>query len=76
LWQVERDTTLALRVAGPSAGPSVDDVAADAAPPMAISADPVAEYEPFEHEPFPLTEPPPPCNEDFSAIETETARAA
>jgi hypothetical protein len=76
LWQVERYATLALRVAGPSAGPGVDDVAAEAASTTAAGADPVAEYEPFEHEPFPLAEPPPPSNEDFSTIDSETARAA
>jgi hypothetical protein len=76
LWQVERDATLALRVAGPSAGAGADDVAFEAAPTTAILTDPTAEYEPFEHEPFPLAEPPPPSNEDFSAIDTETARAA
>jgi hypothetical protein len=76
LWQVERDATLALRVTGPSAGASADDVAAEAAQTAAVSADPVAEYEPFDHEPFPLAEPPPPSNEDFSEVDTETARAA
>ncbi len=76
LWQVERDATLALRVAGPSAGSSPDDVDPHAAPTTIASTEPVAEYEPFETEPFPLAEPPQPSNEDFTMVAIETVRAA
>jgi hypothetical protein len=76
LWQVERDAPLALRVGGPLASAGPADLAAEPAPTTTASADPVAEYEPFENEPFPLAEPPQPSNEDFTAAVVDTARAA
>jgi hypothetical protein len=76
LWQVERGTAAALQFARPRAATSPDEIDAESVPTAAISADPTAEYEPFEHEPFPLAEPPQPSNEDFATIDVDDARAA
>jgi hypothetical protein len=77
LWQVERETTKALQFARPRPAASPDDADDEAVPTAAAIADPTAEYEPFENEPFPLAEPPQPSNEDFATVEVvEGARAA
>jgi hypothetical protein len=76
LWQVERGPAAALQFARPLAATSLGEIDAEAVPTATISADPTAEYEPFEHEPFPLAEPPQPSNEDIATVDIEDARAA
>ena len=79
VWQIEHDARPALAGSPPESG--ADDVAAATPLPPVRYADPVAEYEPFEHEPFPLGEKPPqPSNEDVSEADSgaagEAAKAA
>lgn len=74
LWRVERDATAALQFGRPLA--ASDDIDAEPMPAAALAADPTAEYEPFENEPFPLAEPPQPSNEDFATSDDDAARAA
>ena len=77
LWEVEREQTAALQFARPLAAPGPDVLDAEVVPTAGAPAEPTAEYEPFENEPFPLTEPPQPSNEDFAAVDgVEGARAA
>lgn len=78
VWQIEHD---APPVAGSPAESRPDGVAAATPLPAVLYSDPVAEYEPFEHEPFPLGEKPPqPSNEDVSEADSgaagEAAKAA
>jgi hypothetical protein len=74
VWQIEHD---APPVAGSSAEPRPEGVAAATPLPAVLYSDPVAEYEPFEHEPFPLGEKPPqPSNEDVSDADPDAAREA
>jgi hypothetical protein len=78
VWQIEHD---APPVAGSPAESWPDGVAAATPLPAVLYNDPVAEYEPFEHEPFPLGEKPPqPSNEDVAEADPgaagEAAKAA
>lgn len=76
LWQVERQATAALQFVRPLAGKTPDVPDTEAVSSGAASADPTAEYEPFETEPFPLAEPPQPSNEDFAPVTVETVEAS
>jgi len=76
LWRVEREATAALQFGRPLTATTPIDIDAEAMPTAAFAADPTAEYEPFENEPFPLAEPPQPSNEDFATVDDEGARAA
>jgi len=80
LWRVERDATAALQFSRPLAATTSIDIDDEAMPTAVFAADPTAdptaEYEPFENEPFPLAEPPQPSNEDFATVDDEGARAA
>ena len=77
VWQIEHEARPALQVAGSPAQSGLDEAAAATPLPPVRYNDPVAEYEPFEHEPFPLGDKPPqPSNEDVSEADPDAAREA
>lgn len=77
VWQIEHEARAALPVAGSPEGSGSDEAAAGTPLPPVRYNDPVAEYEPFEHEPFPLGDKPPqPSNEDVSEADPGAAREA
>jgi hypothetical protein len=75
VWQIERDAPTALPTAAPPTDPQADDATGGTPVPTRFPGDPVAVYEPFEHEPFPLGDKPPQPSNDTSEADVETAKA-